>query len=260
MVKSSSGTKPKIWSAALLLAFTTVTLSACATDAAEQGELVGPPEPAPSVSVGDPITGVGPTGFPGVGMPIPDDAASVTVTFACTGGGQFSVELGDSMMLGQAPLSGTCDGESTLSWPIVEKTGPTLSVLVAEEVQWVATPEFSTEEFVVDAELSSDCSRISEIYSALFNADTGYTQYSAFGVEEWASRVDAASAELADLANSAESSLHEAFTRMSAAVSDPNRVVGSAVTTAAAQELLGEIGETCAVNQTPVTIQAEFGG
>lgn len=151
MVKPSSGTKPKIWSAALLVAFTTVVLSACATDAAEQGELVGPPEPAP-------------------------------------------------------------------------------------------------------------CSRISEIYSALFNADTGYTQYSAFGVEEWASRVDAASAELAHLANSAESSLHEAFIRMSAAVSDPNRVVGSAVTTAAAQEPLGEIGETCAVNQTPVTIQAEFGG
>ncbi|WP_396641334.1 hypothetical protein [Microbacterium sp.] len=247
-------------SVSLFVAAVALGLSGCATDDAGSGELSGLPEPEPSVAVDDAISGVGPTGFPGVDLPIPAEARSVAVTFECDGGEPFSLELGDSMMLGQAPLSGTCDGESELTWPITAKTGPTLGVFVADGVAWVATTEFSTDEFVVDAALTSDCTRFSDVYSALLNADTGYTQYNAFDETEWALRVDAASAELEDLANTAESSLREEFARMSRAVSDPTRAVGSAVTTAAAQELTGPIGEACAVNQTPVIIQSEFGG
>jgi hypothetical protein len=256
----ASGIEPTRWSAVLLVTIAAAVLTACASGGAEPGELPGLPESEPSISIGDSIAGVGPTEFPGMDMPMPADARSVTVTFACTGGERFSLEIGDSMMLGQAPLSGTCDGESTLSWPIVEKTGPTLSVYLADGVEWEATPEFSTEEFVVDAALTSDCSRFSDVYSALLNADTGYTQYKAFDATEWTSHVDEASADLVSLTSDAQPSLRAALTRLSEAVSDPNRAAGAAVMTEAAQEPLGEIGDVCAVNQTPVIIKAEFGG
>jgi len=178
---------------------------------------------------------------------------------ATVGGGNFSVEIGDSMMLGQAPLSGTCDGASELSWPISERTGPTLSVIVPEGIEWVATPTFSTEEFASDFDLKSDCGQFSDVYSALMNADTGYTHYNAFDAAEWTSRVDRAAAELDTLATAAQSPLGDALTQVYTVVSDPGRTVGS-VLTADAQAPIGEISEACNANQTPLILKAEFGG
>ncbi len=242
-----------------------LVVSGCATSPSAAGSADATPEPTVSTpsagAAGESaaVSGVGPTGFPGVEFPIPADARSVVIDFVCDGGGSFSVELGDSMMLGQAPLRGTCDGGGALAWPVTEQTGSTLSVQVGDDVAWVATPEFSPEEFAADAATAADCERFIDIFSALANADAGFSTYRAFDEAEWVARVDGAVAELDALAASAESPLRESFVELSGTVSDPARSPGTVLQGAAAGHIAA-ISQACDVNQTPLHIRAEFGG
>lgn len=217
------------------------------------------PSPSSSPVRAESASGTGPTVFPGVDFPIPADARSVVVDFDCAGGGTFSLELGDSMMLGQAPLSGTCDGTTQLAWPVTERTGPTLYVVVSEGVDWVATPTFSSEEFAFDAAITADCEGFSNVWSALQNADTGYTDYNAFDAAEWTSRVDRALDDLESLAASSQSRLGDTFAQFQSVVTDPAPTVGS-VMTAAARDTIGSITQACDANQTPLILKGEFGG
>ncbi|MDX2375430.1 hypothetical protein M4I32_01265 [Microbacterium sp. LRZ72] len=243
------------------VALAVMLLSGCASRVA--GTVADAASATPEPTAADPgpsaVSGEGPTEFPGVDFAIPDEAASVVVEFECTGGGDFSVELGDSMMLGQAPVTGSCAGTQELSWPITAETGPTLYVVVPEGVEWVATPEFSASAFAEDEALTGECEQFSEVYSALVNADTGYTQYDAFDATEWASRVDAAAAGLETLAAEAPSMRAEAYAQIEQAVSDSGRTVGAALSPET-QGPIGEIMRACNGNQTPVVIAAEFGG
>lgn len=217
------------------------------------------PSSSPSSVQANFISGTGPTVFPGADFPLPGDARSVVIDFECVGGGPFSVELGDSMMLGQAPLSGTCDGATQLAWPVTERTGPTLHVVVNEGVDWVATARFSTEEFAFDAAITADCQGFSGVWSALQNADTGYNDYNAFDAAEWNSRVDEALDDLEMLVASSQSRLGDTFAQFRNIVTDPAPTVG-AVMTAAAREPIVSISQACDANQTPLILQGEFGG
>ncbi|MHC2998469.1 hypothetical protein OB08_04005 [Microbacterium sp. HJ5] len=196
--------------------------------------------------------------FPGVDFPIPAGAQSVVIAFSCNGGEHFSVELGDSMALGQAPLSGTCDGTRSLTWPVSEQTGATLYVVVADGVDWMAAPTFLTAPFAYDEALTADCASFAEISSALFNADEGFTTYQAFGEDEWRARVDAASADLQELAEAAESELADEFSDLQGIVADPARTPGAWV--AGTEGANAAIQQACNANQTPVVTVAEFGG
>lgn len=217
------------------------------------------PEPSATALTGEPVSGRGPTeSFPGVPFPIPSGARSLVLDFECTGGDSFSVELGDSMMLGQAPLTGSCDGVQELAWPVPGGTGSTLYVTIPEQVDWVASPRFSTAEFAVDAALAGECEAFSEVYSAFVNADVGYTHYDAFDAAEWATRVDEASAELGTLAEGSQTTLGDAFAQLRLIVSDPGRTVGEALT--GTEDPIGRIHHSCATNHTPVITMAEFGG
>jgi hypothetical protein len=158
-----------------------LVISGCATSPSAAGVADGTPEPTASTpsagAAGEAaaVSGVGPTGFPGVEFPIPADARSVVIDFVCDGGDSFSVELGDSMMLGQAPLGGTCDGGGAPAWPVTEQTGSTLSVRVGEDVAWVATSEFSPEEFATDAATAADCAAAGHIAAISQACDVNQT-------------------------------------------------------------------------------------
>ena len=248
--------------AAMLGALIVVLVAGCASSPAgapvPSGSDAGPSAGASAGALG-PVSGSGPTGFPGHDFPIPADARSVVIDFSCEGDGMFSLELGDSMMLGQAPLGGACGESTALSWPVTDRTGPTLSVGIEEGVDWVATPAFSTEEFATDAAVAADCAAFIDVYSAFVNADTGYTSYRAFGEDEWVDRVDRAAGELGTLAATAQSSLAESFAGLHQAVVDPARTVG-AVLSPAADERIASIHRVCNANQTPLVVRSEFGG
>lgn len=251
---------------ALLLAVLMLGASGCASSAGNATADTASPSPEPSASVsvtaaaGEAVSGNGPTeSFPGIAFPIPDDARSVVIDFECAGGGHFTVELGDSMMLGQAPLSGICDGPTRLAWPVTDRTGSTLGVGVAEGVDWVATPTFSSADFVYDPALTAECERFSQVYSALTNADAGLTHYQAFDEAEWTARVDQAAADLGTLATSAQSALGESFAQLQAIVSDSSRTVGFSLS-ADTQAPIATINAACNTNHTPVIVMAEFGG
>lgn len=207
---------------------------------------------------GPAITGTGPADpYPGVEFPLREGMRSVTIDFACDGGGPFHVEVGDSMMLGQAPLRGTCDGTTTLVWPISEETGPTLYVWVLDGVEWTATPHFSTAEFVPDDAITAECAAFATAYSALWNADIGYTQYQAVDETEWKSRVDAATVELQTLVDTSETSMTDSFAALLAAVGSESHVPGSLQSDTSG---IDPISDTCATNHSPLILTGEFGG
>lgn len=234
-------------------------LSGCTSTPTGGVEVSSSPSASGTVPAVEAVAGTGPTGFPGVSFVIPEGTSSVVVDFECAGGGGFSVELGDSMMLGQAPIGGVCDGTTALAWPITGRTGPTLSVTVPSGVDWVATPKFSDEQFPYDEAVRVDCSKFSDVYSALSNADVGYTHYNAFDESEWAARVDNAAADLEQLASTAQSPLSTPFAQLEDAVTSPGRVVGAALSELT-QGPINEVIATCNANQTPLITQAEFGG
>lgn len=239
-----------------------VALVGCAASAP-----VAEPTPTPTqlgetvveLSVDGPvITGTGPTDpYPGVEFPLREGTRSVTIDIACQGGGPFHVEVGDSMMLGQAPLRGTCDGTTSLTWPLTEKTGPTLYVWVLDGVEWTATPHFSTAEFVRDDAIAAECEAFSAAYSALLNADIGLNEYRAFDEAEWSNRVDAATAELATLVASSETTMAESFASLLAVVRSDDLAPGAV---SGDSRPIDPISDTCATNHSPLILTAEFGG
>lgn len=244
----------------LVAATLAIVLNGCASSVSG-----AEPEPASSAAApsatalpSEAISGLGPTGFRGADFPIPPGARSVTVEFECTGGDPFSVELGDSMMLGQAALTGVCDGTIQLAWPVTIRTGWTLSVMIPDGVEWVASPRFSTEEWSFNANITGECEAFSEVYSGFVNADSGYTHHSAFDAAEWATRVDKASVELNALAEASQTELADSFTQMHTAVTDPQRAVGTVLI--GAEDPLGQIQQICNANHTPIYVLAEFGG
>lgn len=215
--------------------------------------------PTPLHAEAQAVSGTAATGsLSWTNFPIPTGARSVVIDFECDGSGPFTVELGDTMMLGTAPISGTCGIADVLSWPISLNTGHTLGVSVSEGAKWVATPHFSKEEFVSDAKLASDCASFSSAYSALVNADQGLESYQAFGEDEWRVRVSGAAIELRALAQTSSPPLARASVELAASVGDPALKPGSA--TAAAESPVAAVRAFCDRNQSPIGILAEFGG
>lgn len=188
---------------------------------------------------------------------IPAGAQSVTIDFECTTG-DFQIELGDSMMLGQSPLGGTCGEVQQLAWPLTERTDPVLHVAVEDGVEWTAETRFSTAAFRADEAITVDCATFSEIYSALVSADTGFTFYETVDADDWQSRIDAAAAALSDAAETAQSDLGEQFSAVAVVVSDRSRTVGNSM--AGAEAPLAAVHRACNLNQTPVITTSEFGG
>lgn len=205
------------------------------------------------------VSSVGPTEYPGIGFPIPEYARSLAIDFECAGGAPFSVELGDSMMLGQTPLDGTCDGTTALAWPVTDRTAPTLSVLIADGVEWSATFDFSENEFEADDALAAECEQFSMSLSALYNADNGLLIYKALDAAEWAERVALAGDELSGLVASSRTELGEALEALRALATDPNLAPGF-LETAGAEAPRALASQLCGANQTPVFIVDEFGG
>lgn len=247
---------------AVSLAAAAVALAGCSPAVAIDTET----EPtAPEAAVNDAldldadaVTGNGSSDFQGVDFPVPDGARSVTVLFECEGTGRFSVELGDSMMLGQSPLSGACDVPSQLVWPITEDTRPKLTVFIADGAPWTATPTFSAEEFAYDDALTVDCTAFAEVYSEFSNADSGVTFYNAIDDDEWTVRVENATSEFGKAAGAARSSVAPLMTDAYAIVSDRSPPVGQSL--AGVELQIAEITNACNLNHTPLILRGEFGG
>jgi hypothetical protein len=242
-------------SAALVL-----MLAGCTPAEPEAGPAPTPTgETMVSVSVDGPeIAGTGPTQpYPGVDFPLREGMRSVTIDFTCEGGGPFQIELGDPMTLGQATLGGTCDGTTELVWPITDETGPTLNVWVADDVEWTAIPHFSTAEFVRDEAITSECKAFSTVYSALSNADIGFTEYQAFDEAEWTRRVDAAAVELEALAKASETTMSDAFGALLTWVRGDGHTPGALLHDTS---LIDPISDACNTNHSPLILMGEFGG
>ena len=237
-----------------------VALSGCAGSASGPAPAATTtPEPSATIIPADAVSGTGSTELGGIEFVIPDGATSVVIAFECSGGGRYAVELGDSMMLGQAVLQGTCEGKTDLAWPIEDRTEELLLVRISDGVEWSATPTFSTAPFVYDEELTADCATFAEAYSALMNADQGYTLYDAFGEDEWTQRVDDAAADLAALAKTADPAITEGVARLRDLASDPDRTTGE-VLSADAHTAIRSVSQVCDLNQSPLILSGEFGG
>lgn len=247
--------------AALVAALVAATfaLSGCATTtgAAPSPSASASDETAATSTAGTTVTGTGATGWPGLDFPLPAGARSVSIDFTCEGVGHYVVEFGDAMAENTSPISGTCGAPSSLAWPVDANTQPSIAVTVDDGIPWTATPLFSTKEFARDAAVTADCAGFVDVYSALMNADQGYTQYKAFDAATWAARVAAASSQLAALAAASTSSLKAPLTSMSQTVSTATEP-GTAQ--AGIADDVAQIGAACNANQTPYFIKAEFGG
>lgn len=257
MTLSRTTTHTTTFLAALVAA--TIVLSGCATTigAAPSPSASASDEATATSTAGATVTATGATGWPGLDFPVPAGARSVSIDFTCEGVGPYVVEFGDAMAENTSPISGTCGAPSSLAWPVDAKTQPSIAVTVDDSVAWTATPLFSTTEFVRDAAVTADCAAFVDIYSALMNADQGYSQYKAFDAATWTTRVAAASSQLAALAAASTSSLKGPLTSMSHTVSTATEP-GTAQ--AGIADEVAQIGAACNANQTPYFIKAEFGG
>ena len=259
--------RPRYARAALAAGVLALLLSGCTSTVAGESTPDLPPSataaeqlPGETLSgrgVAAPAPGMG-GGMAEVPVNVPTGANSVTIDFGCAGGGMFFLEFGDSMMLGQAPLTGTCDGMRQLTLPLTKRSGSSLHITVPENTRWVAQTKFSTESSPNDAALAEECETYAPIYSALFNADIGYTHYTAFDSAEWTKRVDGASAELEQAGQDSGSILADVFDDLHAIVSDPARSIGSALE--GSDDATTLISRVCDTNQSPVVVMAEFGG
>ena len=236
--------------------FVVALLSGCTPGPATAADPTS--EPAPFAA--QTLSGEGsPDGTVSVPLEIPKEARSATIDFGCTGRDQFfSVELGDTMAHGGAPLVGLCDGVRRLMVAVDPSNPPALNVLVPEGVRWVATATFSPDEFQGDAAVTTDCADYSRAFSTLSNADIGYSHYDAVDESTWRARVAESATSLSEAGARSETLLAPLFTDFAAALTDPALVVGDAL--ARTQDIGYLIARICDANQSPIIITGEYGG
>jgi hypothetical protein len=220
--------------------------------------VVSSPTPEAVITVGETLSGVGPTDTEGEDLSIPTGARSVTVQFSC-GSGWYAVNLSNATLIADVTLNGACGERHDLVWPITNTTVPKLIVFVSDGVQWQATPTFSTAAFVYDAAVTSDCKAFAPVLGALMDADVGYTHYHAIDATEWTSEVTSAAQDLHTLTASSHSTVHDALVTLFGIISSPQRTVG-AVLSDTTNAPIQQITQACNANQTPIVTTAKYGG
>jgi len=260
--RQTTRSAPILLAAAAAIAGLALTGCAAGATAAAPGstpDSTATPEPSATTVAGDTLSGTGPTDVTGVDFALPSGMKTVVIAFECGGGGRYAVELRDSATIEEVTLQGDCEGTSELTWPTDDLTAPRLTVWVPEGIDWAAAPTFSTAAFVYDDQLTADCGAFADAYSALMNADQGYTLYDAFEEDEWTQRVDGAVADLTTLAENGSPTIAEDVTSLRDLASDPDRTVGE-VLTEDAYTVIGSVSEACSRNQSPLILSGEFGG
>ena len=241
-----------------------LVLSGCSAAAPPAGtESPGPtPEVTAEVVItrdGPPIEGTS-TGQPTTHtLPVPEgEFRSLSLDVECTGGSSYMIELGSQAAPYRTSRRGTCEGTTTFLLSFAWNSDDRLDTVFLAGVPWKITPHFSTAAFVSDPQIEADCTAFGPIYSAVFNADSGYTQYDAIDEAEWNERIDTAADDLETLAGSAESSLAATFAELLPALRSPDRVVGDLLPMI--RETTNAISDVCQANETPHGIDAESGG
>ncbi|WP_248170780.1 MULTISPECIES: hypothetical protein [unclassified Microbacterium] len=195
-----------------------------------------------------------------VPLAVPRGTRSILIDLVCDGDAWFTAEIGDSMMLGQSPLGGRCDGSRPLAWPWDAASSRMLMLTVGEGVDWTASVTYSTEPFPEDEVLTAECDRYSKISSEVTNADDGFGYYAAFGEEEWNTRIDAAAWGMTQLAESAQSALADDFAAMAALLAERSPIPGGMTEVTEYWEVQRPITEACSWNHSELITYAEFGG
>lgn len=249
-------------------ASTAVDPAAGASPTAEVPVIAAAPSPSPSpttepspasssVIATQEIAGSGPGA---VTLDVPAGTRSVQIQLTCDPAERFTAELGDSMMLGQAPQSGPCDPERVLSWPWEARSAPDLTLGLTPEVEWSASVSYLSEPFPQDAVLAEECELFSGVYSQVTNADEGYGFYAAFGADEWNRRLDAA-ADAADmLAASSSTALAPYLRSLHTVLAERSPIPGGMTEVQEFWDAQNPIAQLCAVNHSEVYVLAEFGG
>jgi len=231
-------------------------LSGCTPGPASAVDPTSDPEPFAAQTLSGEGTAEGTVAVP---LEIPTKARSATIDFGCTGRDRFfSVELGDTMAHGGAPLVGLCDGVRRLAVAVDPSNPPALNVMVPEGVRWVATVTFSPEEFHGDPAVTTDCADYSQVFSTLSNADIGYSHYDAVDEPTWRARVAESATSLTDAGSRSETLLAPLFADFGTALTDPSLVVGDAL--ARTQDIGYLIARICDANQSPIIVTGEYGG
>lgn len=224
------------------------------------------PTPTPEVTTeivltqdGPPVEGAG-SGFPtGVALAVPEgDFRSLSLDFECTGGSEYLLELGNETSQGRTTRHGTCAGTTTFLFSFYARSDDRLGVLVGEGITWKATPRYSTAAFIPDPAIEEDCEAFGPVYSAILNADAGFSDYADIDEAEWNERVDAASDELEALAAASESALAESFADLVPVLRSPDRITGDLLRSTDPSNR--KISDVCAANETLPMIEAEYGG
>ena len=258
----------------VIAATAALLLTGCVSTAVEAGGEARPTEkaavtapapspsmpPAPAVISTQLISGVGPRAEDGVPLDVPPGTRSVLVHLSCDPAERFTAELGDSMMLGQAPLSGPCDDARTLAWPWEARSTGVLTLWMAPEAEWEASVTNSSEPFPQDPVLVSECETYSNVYSQVTNADAGFGFYAAFDADEWNRRVDAAASLVDTLASSSTSVLAPYFRSMHTVLAERSPIPGGMTEVQEFWQGANPISEICATNHSEVYVLAEFGG
>lgn len=206
------------------------------------------------------VSGAGPRTEERIPLAVPRATRTVLIELTCDAGSRFTAELGDAMMLGQAQLSGACDGSRTLAWPWTQGSSGMLSLWVGPEVSWSLDVTYSSEPFAQDAVLVDECGAYSQVFSQVSNADSGYGFYAAFGAQEWNERIDVAAAAVDALAASSRSALAEDFAAMRTVLADRSPIPGGMTEVQEFWDVHRPIAETCAWNHSEIVVYGEFGG
>ncbi|MDT3329647.1 hypothetical protein [Microbacterium aquilitoris] len=216
------------------------------------------PAPAsPTVIATQAFSGTGPGP---VALDVPAGTQSVLVQLTCDPAERFTAELGDSMMLGQAPQSGSCDPDRVLAWPWEARSAPELTLGLAPEAEWAASVSYSSAPFPQDAALAEECELFSGVYSQVTNADEGYGFYAAFGADEWNRRVDAAADAADTLAASSTTTLAPYLRSIHTVLAERSPIPGGMTEVQEFWDAQNPIAGICAVNHSEVYVLAEFGG
>ncbi len=191
---------------------------------------------------------------------VPLAAHSAAITVVCSGESYFTLD--GALNPNEGGVGGSCSG-ATHNYEMSLGTRRTLDLEIElpKGGNFVIETQFSPAHFVVDSEISDQCSTMVTVGSDVFNAEDGFTR-GKLSLQQWQQKVSNAAGALQSLGstktNLLSSQLKTLHSELTAPGIAPGAFGGSNATDYNA--VMSIIGEVCEDNGVAIHVDAEYGG
>jgi hypothetical protein len=190
---------------------------------------------------------------------VPDGARSIDVDIVCAAPARYTVSTGSAF---EFSLRGECEKDSSIVLPIPEYGTIVVDVEIDDGSIFSLTGMFEEDDLAPDPSIAAQCAELSKSSTFIHNAEDGFRRGEIDGAE-WTALVAQASAAMESVPTKGSRAITEQLPALSAAYAHADLAPGAFWSPTPAEgywPAADVVAVACDQNDSPITVQAAYGG